>query len=106
MVAGPAERRRNFVANKMENFLRILQLEDELKQAIFELATVEEERNVLAGELCRTAEFGEWLMGQDSSSMLTYRSRVEGSKVEDEDDLTLALRFAGRARLSAHKEGA
>lgn len=94
------------MANKMENSLRILQLEELLGEMTLALHQAEIDRLLLAQALCRTNEFGEWLMMQDTSSMLTYRSKVEGSKVEDEDDLTLALRFAGMARLSAHKEGA
>lgn len=96
MVAGLAERRRNFVANKMENSLRILQLEEALTELQLALDRSERDCELLAEALCRTNEFGEWLMGQDTSSMMTYRTPVVGSEVEDQDDLTLALRYAGR----------
>jgi hypothetical protein len=72
------------------------QLEQDLHHCSIELIEAMLDRELLALVLCRTAEFGDWLLEQDTSSMEMYRSKVDGVKVEDQDDLTLALAFAGR----------
>lgn len=90
---------------KLSEAMKFLQLKQVLdqervltKELRAELERAEQDRDLLATALIRSDQFQRWLLTQDTSSMLRYRSWVNSDLVvEDADDLTMALAFAGRA---------
>jgi hypothetical protein len=72
----------------------------ELACARLDLARAQQDLALMAAGLCRTAEFGDWLLEQDVSSavMRGPQGKIKKVLVENQDDLTLALAFiASRA---------
>lgn len=88
---------------KLSEAMGLLRQNDELQAQLnrmsIELIEAKQDRELLAAILCRQPAFGEWLLEQDVSSAHERKpSGVKGVTVEDVNDLTLALQFAGRAQ--------
>lgn len=87
---------------KLKDGLSLIRKAEQLQDLVTETAQLleqaERDRDLLVQAVVQSQPFKRWLLEQDSSSMYRYRTPVKDDvTVEDADDLTLALAFAGRA---------
>jgi len=89
---------------KVKDGLALLQLVEQQRVQIGEmqaqLERAEEDLQLIASALVKTAEFDEWLMDQDLSCAHQRKPSddVKRVQVEGATDLTLAVAYAGRAQ--------